>query len=164
MNDLVIYEYQLQRQRRLASPGRINCVQDAAWSCRDIALFDREHLIRLDLDTRNNLIGRETVHIGTSDTTVISAKDILRGAILNGASKIIIAHNHPSGDPSPSEEDFAAAEQIAKAGQTIGLPLVDALIIGHAGAYYSCIHRCGGTSHDLHQQRKPSTQSSLLSY
>ena len=164
MNDFAIYETQLQRQRRFPSPGRINCVEDAAWACRDMALLDREHLVRLDLDTRNNIIGRETVHIGTSDTTIISAKDILRGAILNGAAKIIIAHNHPSGDPSPSQEDIAATEKMTAAGQTIGLPLVDALIIGHDGHYYSCERRCGGQMQNISQSGKQSKQSSLLSY
>ena len=164
MNNFAIYENQIQRQRRFPSPGRIGCVEDAAWACRDMALLDREHLVRLDLDTRNHLIGRETVHIGTTDTTVISAKDILRGAILNGAAKIIIAHNHPSGDPTPSKDDLEATRRMTDAGKTIGLPLVDSLIIGHDGTYYSCQRRAGGTIRNIHETRRPLRQRSLLSY
>lgn len=162
--NLCIYETQISRTKRIASPGRISSPADAAWACRDLALMDREHLVRLDLDTRGQLIGRETVHIGTADTTVISARDILRGAILNGAVKIIIAHNHPSGDPSPSPEDLSVTTRMVDAGQTVGLPVVDSLVIGHDGRFHSCLHHTSGRLRDIYPQPHGLRQESLLKY
>ena len=161
---LAIYETEIRRKRRIASPGRVSSPQEAAWVCRDMATLDREHLVRLDLDTRNNLIGRETVHIGTSDSAIISPRDILRGAILNGAVKIIIAHNHPSGDPSPSKEDIIVTERMGKASDMVGITLVDSLIIGQDGRYYSCPQRSGGTIRDLHRHQAKPKQQTLLRY
>lgn len=151
--NLAIYETQLLRKRRIPSPGRIMCSQDAVKVCSDMAMLDREHLVRLDLDARNNLIGRETVHIGSADSAVISAATILRGAIINGAVKFLIVHNHPSGDSSPSKEDVWVTERIKQAGEAVGLPLVDSLIVGQDGAYYSCTDQCGGRVPNHPKQR-----------
>jgi DNA repair protein RadC len=148
-----IYETEIRRKRRIASPGRIDSPKDAARACADLALLDREHLVRLDLDTRNHLIGRETVHIGTADSAVVSAATILRGAILAGATKIIMVHNHPSGDPSPSEEDRTVTRQVSAAAATVGLPLVDSLIIGHGGLFFSVTGGFGGRVPGCERQR-----------
>lgn len=142
--NLAVYETRLVRLRRCPSPGEISDAMDAARACLDLASLDREHLVRLDLDTRNHLISRETVHIGTADTAVLSVATFLRGAILNGAAKCIMVHNHPSGDPDPSPQDRTTTRRLAEAAAILDLPLVDSIIIGQDGRYYSCMHGRGG--------------------
>jgi DNA repair protein RadC len=98
---------------------------------------DREHLIRLDLDSRNRLIGEETVSIGTADSSLVHPREVFKGAILNGAVHIIIIHNHPSGTAVPSDEDQRVLECLQNAGKLLGIPLLDFLIIGEDGRYWS---------------------------
>jgi len=163
--NLAIYETQILRKRRLPSPGRILSAADAAWTCRDMVNLDREHLVRLDLDARCNLIGRETVHIGTADSAVISPREVLRGAILNGAINIIILHNHPSGESSPSKEDLRVTKLMTQAGKSVGIEVVDSLIIGHGGTFFSCSFHTAGQVRQRHRQLSQRThQRSLLSY
>lgn len=90
----------------------------------------KEHFIGLFLDTRKRLIKEETMFIGTLDTSVIHPREILKSAIKESASALIIAHNHPSGDPKPSSEDIRITKQIVKAGDIIGIPVLDHVIIG----------------------------------
>ena len=97
--------------------------------------LDREHLIRLDLDNKNRLIGEETVSIGTAHAALISPREVFRGAILNGASRIIALHNHPSGDPEPSVEDRDIARRLRAVADLVAIPLLDFLIIGENGQY-----------------------------
>ena len=99
--------------------------------------YDREHLIRLDLDNQNRLIGEETVAIGTADASLLSPRELFKGALLNGAIRIIILHHHPSGNPEPSSEDRVVEEKLVEAGEILGVPVMDFLIIGEDGKYWS---------------------------
>lgn len=90
----------------------------------------QEHLIGLYLDTRSRVIKIQTLFIGTLDASVIHPREILKSAINLSAASIIIAHNHPSGDPSPSKEDRTITKQIMKAGEIMGIPILDHVIIG----------------------------------
>ena len=99
--------------------------------------YDRERLIRLDLDNQNRVIGEEVVSIGIAEGAMVSPREIFRGAILNGASRIIIVHNHPSGDPEPSGDDFEVKETLTEAGKLLAVPVVDFVIIGEGGRYRS---------------------------
>ena len=91
----------------------------------------QEMLILLCLDTKNKVISKNIVTIGTLDSSIIHLRDVFRIAILNNANKIILAHNHPSGDTEPSIEDLDITKQIKKAGELIGIKLLDHLIIGN---------------------------------
>lgn len=99
--------------------------------------YDRERLIRVDLDNRNRVIGEEVVSIGIAEGAMVSPREIFRGAILNGASRIIIVHNHPSGDPEPSREDLEVQEKLTEAGKLLAVPVVDFVIIGEGERYRS---------------------------
>jgi len=112
--------------------------------CQDLTRCDREHMVRLDLDTRAQLIGIETVYIGTLDLVVISPREILRGAVLSGARHLILVHNHPSGDPSPSKEDLSAAKRFKRLGRLIDVPMVDFLILGSDGRFWSMANDATG--------------------
>ena len=115
--------------------------------------LDREHLIRLDLDNKNRLIGEETVSIGTANAALISPREVFRGAILNGASRIIVLHNHPSGDPEPSIEDRDIAKRLRAVADLVAIPLLDFLIIGENGQYQS-VDLTDGISNSVSEVRR----------
>jgi DNA repair protein RadC len=113
-------------------------------SCRDVHKLlwprfvgvDREHLWRVDLNSRGGLIGGELVSIGTVDGTSAHPREVFAGALEARASRIILAHNHPSADVSPSEEDVLMTARLAAAGLVLGIELVDHMII-HEDKYFS---------------------------
>lgn len=92
--------------------------------------LEQEHLRVILLDTRNQVLGTPTIYIGSLNTSVVRIGELFRPAITNCAAAIIVAHNHPSGDPSPSPEDIRVTREIAKAGELLGMELLDHIIIG----------------------------------
>lgn len=93
--------------------------------------LDREHCVTLNLDTKHRLIATTTVSIGTGDHTFIAPREVFRDALLHGATTIVLAHNHPSGDDTPSADDRAVTRRIAQAGSILGIDVLDHLVIGH---------------------------------
>lgn len=98
--------------------------------------YDREQFKILHLDTKNRVIGVETVAIGCLNAIYMHPRESLKGAILNNASSVILIHNHPSGICDPSTEDKNVLESIEKAFDIVGINVVDNLIIGK-DCYYS---------------------------
>ena len=98
---------------------------------------DREHGLLLALDTKYRLIDVEQVSVGTANHTFLAPREVYRDALLHGATAIALAHNHPSGDPSPSAEDVGITERLARAGSTLGVELIDHLVVGSDGAWTS---------------------------
>lgn len=90
----------------------------------------QEHFIVILLDAKGRVMHRETVHIGTLTMSLVGPREVFRIAIRGGASSIIIAHNHPSGDPSPSPEDFDVTAKLVEVGKTLDIPVLDHVIIG----------------------------------
>ncbi|MCI6544337.1 MAG: JAB domain-containing protein, partial [Phascolarctobacterium succinatutens] len=88
------------------------------------------------LNSKNKVIGTELVSEGSLTNSVVHPREVFLPAILQHAASICVAHNHPSGDPQPSIEDRQLTAVLLAAGQTLGIPLLDHLIIGD-GAYYS---------------------------
>ena len=95
-----------------------------------LAETDREHLLALTLDTRNRLIGINTVSVGSLNSSLGHPREIFKAAILQNAAAIILAHNHPSGDPTPSSEDRALTERIKQAAELLGIRLLDHIVVG----------------------------------
>ena len=91
---------------------------------------DREMFIILFLDAKNNIIKEEINSMGTIDTSVVYPREVFRAAILNNASSIIIAHNHPSGDPKPSEPDKKITKEILFASEVMQIKTLDHIVIG----------------------------------
>ncbi|MEM4397359.1 MAG: DNA repair protein RadC [Candidatus Woesearchaeota archaeon] len=91
----------------------------------------KEHFIALFLDVKKNLIKKEIIFIGTLDTSIIHPREILKSAIKESASAIILSHNHPSGDPMPSNEDIEITKILINACKLISIPLLDHVIIGN---------------------------------
>lgn len=89
------------------------------------------------LNRRLKLIGVSRLSTGTSSQAVFDTKSVLQTALLANADSVVIAHNHPSGDPTPSAADISSTEKLADAFSICGINLVDHLIIGHDGRYNS---------------------------
>jgi len=90
----------------------------------------REHMFLICLDSHNKVLGFETVAIGFLDGVTVHPRELFRTAIVAPAAAIIIAHNHPSGNAKPSEEDKALTARIHKGGELLGIPLVDHVVVG----------------------------------
>jgi DNA repair protein RadC len=106
----------------------------------DMSLLEQEHLRLILLDTRNQVLATPNVYVGSLNTSVIRVGELFRYAIKENAAAIIVAHNHPSGDPSPSPEDVQVTKQIVSAGKLLDIDLLDHVIIGR-GRYVSLKER-----------------------
>lgn len=95
----------------------------------------REHLFALFLDVRTQVIGFSLISIGSSTASLCSVKDIYQRAILMGAHALIMAHNHPSQNLSPSPADLEATRSLKQAGQILGVQLLDHVIVGDTDFY-----------------------------
>ena len=122
-----------------SKPLNVSTAQAAAELVRKFipAGDEREHFVAVLLDARNSVKGVSVVSIGTLSASLIHPREVFRAAIVAGAAGIIIAHNHPSFDTSPSVEDKSTTKRLAEAGRLLGIPLVDHVIIGESGAFFS---------------------------
>ncbi len=89
----------------------------------------KEHSVALYLDARQRLIKMHTISIGILDATIMHPRETFVEAIRNNASKILLAHNHPSGDPTPSDEDIKMTERLKLAGEILHIPVLDHIIV-----------------------------------
>ena len=93
----------------------------------------KEHCVAVYLDTRHKIIADEIITIGLINQSLIHPREILYGAIRNLAQSFVILHNHPSGDATPSKSDIDVTKRLVKAGELMGIPLIDHVIIAHHG-------------------------------
>ena len=122
------------RTFRPGSPAKrpqITTPEDAAALVTPLLLgLDREHCLLVNLDVKHRLLGLTTVSVGTVDHTFMAPREVYRDALLTGASAIFLAHNHPSGDATPSADDRQLTRRLAQAGSTLGVELLDHLVVG----------------------------------
>ena len=97
----------------------------------EMSVLEKEHLRVMMLDSRNYVQKVETVYIGSLSAAVVRVGEIFRSAIRENAAAIIVVHNHPSGDPAPSQQDIRLTAEIVKAGKIIDIQVLDHLVIGH---------------------------------
>ncbi|WP_281064371.1 JAB domain-containing protein [Clostridium muellerianum] len=98
---------------------------------------DREQLIVCCLDTKNQPLSVNVASIGSLNSSIVHPREVFKIAILSNAASIIIFHNHPSGDVSPSSEDVNITERLKEAGKIIGIEIIDHIIIGAEGRFCS---------------------------
>jgi len=104
---------------------------------REMSLFEQEHLYVLLLNTRNKIIGKVDLYTGTLNSSRVRIAEIFRPAIKANAAAIIVAHNHPSGNASPSPDDLSLTRDIVTLGKMLEIELLDHLVIGGVGNYVS---------------------------
>jgi len=96
---------------------------------------DREHFVIAMLDRKGNILGLNTVSIGSISSSIVHPREVFKPAIVIGASSIVLAHNHPSGDTSPSREDIDITHKLVEGGKILNIEILDHVIIGDS--YYS---------------------------
>lgn len=123
--------YRSNKKIKIGSPGdAADIIMD------DMRYLKKEHLRVLFLDTKNQVIEAKDLSIGSLNASVVHPREIYSEAIRKSSSSIIICHNHPSGDPTPSQEDINITKRLNEVGKLVGIDLLDHLIIGD-GCYIS---------------------------
>ncbi|MHA6485153.1 RadC family protein [Paenibacillus sp. strain BS8-2] len=105
--------------------------KDAAdYVMEELRYLDKEHFVCLFLNTKNGIIARETLSVGTLNASLVHPREVFRAAIKRNSASVICAHNHPSGDPTPSPEDITLTDRLVEAGKLVGIEVLDHIIIG----------------------------------
>ncbi len=97
----------------------------------EMMFLEQEHLRVVLLNTRNEVLSVPTIYQGSLNTSVVRVGELFRQAVRANAAALIVAHNHPSGDPSPSPEDINVTRQLVKAGKLLDINVLDHIVIGH---------------------------------
>jgi DNA repair protein RadC len=96
----------------------------------ELRYLQKEHFVCLFLNTKNQVIARETLSIGSLNASIVHPREVFREAIRRSSASLVCVHNHPSGDPTPSPEDVQITRRLADAGKLIGIDVLDHVIIG----------------------------------
>jgi DNA repair protein RadC len=144
--NIPVYEVRLIRSRRALRLAE-ECLPEPRTSARAlhalIGLTDREHFACLFVNARHRVTGAHIAAIGAQHAIAsLDARVVLRAALAACASAVV-SHNHPSGDPSPSAEDLAATASLMRAGNIIGIPILDHVIVTHDPRCYHSMHERG---------------------
>lgn len=132
----------LEIGRRIASAKplekiHLSCPQDVAdFLMPRLRYAAKEQFVVILLNNKNKVIGTEVVSEGSLSSSIVHPREVFAPAILHHAAAIMVAHNHPSGDPKPSIEDEEVTRQLLRSGKVLGIPMIDHVIIGD-GNYYS---------------------------
>lgn len=119
---------------------QISQSQDVYDLSADMMGLDREEFRILLLDTKHYVRNVHTVGIGSLNVTIVHPREVYKAAVLANASAIIAIHNHPSGDPTPSPEDYVLTERLKEAGEILGIRLLDHVVIGYNRFYSFADH------------------------
>lgn len=146
--------YRMPRQLRhdvrwaSASPPVISCPHDILMLLDDeMSTLCIEQLRIVLLDTKNHVVGCDVVYQGTVHSITVRAAEVLRPAVLANVPSLIVVHNHPSGDPSPSAEDVHTTASLMAAGDLLDIAVLDHIVLGHGGRYVSLRERGLVSSH-----------------
>lgn len=145
MTKLPVYEVRLRKVKTLNLNFELWPIDSTRTASRMAARIinqylkgaDREHFVVIMLNTKYEIIGINTVSIGTLDASLVHPREVFKPAILTNAAAIILAHNHPSGHPEPSEDDIKVTRKLKEAGEILGIDVLDHIIIGGPNNWYS---------------------------
>jgi DNA repair protein RadC len=93
----------------------------------------REHFLVLLLNVRHEVMAKETVSVGSLNASIVHPREVFKAAVLASAAAIVLVHNHPSGDPEPSEEDLSITKRLVEAGDLLGIGVLDHVIVASRG-------------------------------
>lgn len=118
-------------QKQVESRFTIRSPQDAAtFLMPDMSSLQQEHFVALFLNVKNQVLHKQTIFIGSLNSSIVHPREIFREAVKRSTASIICAHNHPSGNPTPSPEDIEVTKRLQEAGYIIGIEVIDHVIIG----------------------------------
>jgi DNA repair protein RadC len=131
----------LELSRRLGTGTGVGAAyvrtpQDVYEVTADLRTLRREHFMGLYLNTRNRLLARETISVGSLNAAIVHPREVFEPAVRRGAASVVVVHNHPSGEPDPSEDDINITRRLDEAGNILGISLMDHVIVT-AGGYTS---------------------------
>lgn len=133
---IVTCEQKVLYEEKVKNDVTMNNAENVAkFVIEKIGNSDREHLVTIGLNAKGKINYFETNHIGDLNSSIIHPREIFKNAIISNCSSIIIAHNHPSGDLTPSKEDESVTFNIAEAGNILGIELLDHLIVNDNDFY-----------------------------
>ena len=121
-------------RRRIGNPLR-SPDDVVAFTRRLVAREAREHFVAIYLDGRHRPIGYQIVSVGTATASLVHPREVFQPAVGIGACAVIVAHNHPSGDAAPSAEDRGVTRRLIEAGDCLGIPLLDSVVVTATGHY-----------------------------
>ena len=133
----------LELGRRFASLSpqervTITCPDDAAnLVMGEMSTMEQEHLRVMLLNTKHQVLSIKEIYVGNVNSSMVRPAEVFRPAIRDNAPAVIVAHNHPSGDPTPSEPDVVITRELVKAGKLLGIETLDHLVIGDGGRWVS---------------------------
>ena len=107
---------------------------DVLAQVRDLARARREHFVVLLLNARHEFQCRETISIGSLNASIVHPREVFLPAILHSAASVVLVHNHPSGDPEPSEEDLSITRRLVEVGELVGIGVLDHVIVASRGS------------------------------
>jgi DNA repair protein RadC len=125
----ILASLELAKRHLVRDVEPLRTMSDVLARIADIRTKQQEYFVCLSLDGGQRLIAQRTITIGTLDTVLAHPREVFSDAIVDRAACIIVAHNHPSGDPAPSQKDTSLTQQLAAAGQLLGIPLRDHVIV-----------------------------------
>ena len=111
----------------------INNAKDAVAQLADLRDLKKEHFVALYINARNKLIHRDLVSVGTLNANLVHPREVFEPAIARASAQVIVAHNHPSGDPEPSEDDLIITKKLVDGGKLLDIELIDHIIITKTG-------------------------------
>ena len=114
----------------------ISTPKDAVAQLTELRHNKKEHFVVLYLNARNQLIHKETVSVGTLTANLVHPREVFEPALKHSAANVMIAHNHPSGDPEPSEDDLITTKQMTEAGKILDIEVIDHIIVTN-NTYFS---------------------------
>lgn len=118
-------------QSRLPGNPTIRSPRDAAdLLMEQLRYLQKEHFVCLFLNTKNHVISQETLSMGSLNAAIVHPREVFRAAIKCSSASLICAHNHPSGDPTPSPEDIKLTKRLLEAGEIVGIEVLDHVVIG----------------------------------
>lgn len=118
-------------ESRMEFEGVVNSPADAAQLVlRELSFADREHFVIIMLNTKNRVIAKKTVSIGHLQASLVHPREMFKDAIKRSSAALILVHNHPSGDLTPSQEDIATTARLREAGAVLGIDILDHIIVG----------------------------------
>ncbi|MEI4800108.1 MULTISPECIES: DNA repair protein RadC [unclassified Bacillus (in: firmicutes)] len=117
----------LEYQNRYSIRNPEDC---ARYMMEEMRFLQQEHFVCLYLNTKNQVMHRQTVFIGSLNASIVHPREVFKEAFRRAAASIICLHNHPSGDPTPSREDIEVTKRLVECGKIIGIEILDHIIIG----------------------------------
>jgi len=120
------------REHRLPG-GAIRGPDDVLAAVRDLTRARKEHFVVLLLNARHEIEARETVSIGSLNASIVHPREVFQPAIMRSAASVVLVHNHPSGDPEPSEEDLSITRRLVQVGDLVGIGVLDHVIVAERG-------------------------------